>query len=74
MDGKVDLDAVEDYLNSDLAPANTMDLSELDGFLTGVALSQATGTVKFTSSATTWTASGGSIPAWCVPFKTQSRE
>jgi uncharacterized protein len=39
MDGKVDLDAVEDYLNSDLAPDNTMDLSELDGFLTAVALS-----------------------------------
>lgn len=32
--------------------------------LTGVALTQSAGTVKFTSSATTWTASGGSIPAW----------
>lgn len=34
------------------------------GTLTGVALTQASGTVKFTSSAFTWTASGGSIPAW----------
>jgi hypothetical protein len=32
--------------------------------LTGVALTQAAGTVKFTSSAAVWTASGGSIPAW----------
>ena len=34
------------------------------GTLTGVALSQTSGTVKFTSSAFVWTASGGSIPAW----------
>ena len=32
--------------------------------LTGVTLNQTSGTVKFTSSATSWTASGGSIPAW----------
>lgn len=32
--------------------------------LTGVTLSQTGGTVKFTSSAAQWTASGGSIPAW----------
>lgn len=32
--------------------------------LTGVALTQASGTVKFTSAAAVWTASGGSIPAW----------
>ena len=32
--------------------------------LTGVALSQTGGTVKFTSSAAQWTASGGNIPAW----------
>lgn len=32
--------------------------------LTGVALTQAAGTVKFTSSAATWTATGGNIPAW----------
>lgn len=34
------------------------------GALTGVALTQSSGTVKFTSSAFVWTASGGSIPAW----------
>jgi hypothetical protein len=34
------------------------------GALTGVVLSQTTGTVKFTSNAFVWTASGGSIPAW----------
>lgn len=32
--------------------------------LTGVALSQTGGVVKFTSNAAQWTASGGSIPAW----------
>lgn len=32
--------------------------------LTGVALTQAAGTVKFTSAAAVWTASGGNIPAW----------
>jgi hypothetical protein len=32
--------------------------------LTGVALTQAAGVVKFTSAAATWTAAGGSIPAW----------
>jgi hypothetical protein len=34
------------------------------GTLTGVVLNQTSGTVKFTASAFTWTASGGSIPAW----------
>lgn len=34
------------------------------GALTGVALTQTTGTVKFTSNAFVWTAAGGSIPAW----------
>lgn len=32
--------------------------------LTGVALTQTAGVVKFTSSAAVWTASGGSIPPW----------
>lgn len=32
--------------------------------LTSVALSMASGVVKFTSAAAVWTASGGSIPAW----------
>lgn len=32
--------------------------------LTGVALSQASGTVKFTSNAASWTATGGNIAAW----------
>jgi len=34
------------------------------GTLTSVALTQTAGVVKFTSAAFTWTASGGSIPAW----------
>jgi hypothetical protein len=34
------------------------------GALTGVALTQSSGTVKFTSNAFVWTASGGSIAAW----------
>lgn len=34
------------------------------GVLTGVVLSQTSGTVKFTSNAFVWTASVGSIPAW----------
>lgn len=32
--------------------------------LTGVALTQSAGVVKFTSAAAQWTAAGGSIPAW----------
>lgn len=32
--------------------------------LSSVALTQASGTVKFTSAAAQWTASGGNIPAW----------
>lgn len=32
--------------------------------LTGVTLTEASGTVKFTASAVTWTASGTGIPAW----------
>ena len=32
--------------------------------LTGVALTQTSGTVKFTASASVWTAAGGNIPAW----------
>lgn len=34
------------------------------GTLTGISLAQTSGTVKFTSSAFVWTASGGSIAAW----------
>ena len=34
------------------------------GTLTSVALTQTSGTVKFTSAAFVWTANGGSIPAW----------
>lgn len=36
MDGTVDLDALEAYLNSDESPEECMDLSELDGFLAGL--------------------------------------
>ena len=35
-DGPIDLDALDDYLMSDLAPDESMGLSDLDGFLTGV--------------------------------------
>ena len=34
--GTIDLDALDDYLMSDHAPDNSMGLSDLDGFLTGV--------------------------------------
>jgi hypothetical protein len=34
------------------------------GTLASVVLNQTSGTVKFTSAAFVWTASGGSIPAW----------
>ena len=34
--GTIDLDALNDYLMSDHAPDNSMGLSDLDGFLTGV--------------------------------------
>ncbi len=36
---KLDLDALEGYLSSDASPENCMQLSELDGFLTGIAVS-----------------------------------
>ncbi len=38
MDGTVDLDALEAYLSSDDSPEECMDLSELDGFLAGLAV------------------------------------
>ena len=34
--GPIDLDALDDYLMSDLAPDESMGLSDLDGFLTGL--------------------------------------
>src|SRR6478672_10130209 len=36
LNGSIDLDALDDYLVSDHAPDNSMGLSDLDGFLTGV--------------------------------------
>ena len=36
--GPVDLDALDDFLMSDRAPEESMGLSDLDGFLTGVAV------------------------------------
>jgi uncharacterized protein len=37
--GPIDLDALDDYLMSDHAPDDSMGLSDLDGFLTGVVIS-----------------------------------
>ena len=34
--GEIDLDALDDYLMSDHAPGDSMGLSDLDGFLTGI--------------------------------------
>ena len=36
LNGPIDLDALDDYLMSDHAPDDSMGLSDLDGFLTGV--------------------------------------
>jgi uncharacterized protein len=36
LNGSIDLDALDDYLMSDHAPDDSMGLSDLDGFLTGV--------------------------------------
>ena len=36
LNGVVDLDALDEYLMSDHAPDDSMGLSDLDGFLTGV--------------------------------------
>jgi uncharacterized protein len=36
LNGTIDLDALDDYLISDRAPDDSMGLSDLDGFLTGV--------------------------------------
>jgi len=36
LSGPIDLDALDDYLLSDHAPDNSMGLSDLDGFLTGI--------------------------------------
>ena len=36
--GPIDLDALDDYLMSDHAPDDSMGLSDLDGFLTGIAV------------------------------------
>jgi uncharacterized protein len=36
LSGRIDLDALDDYLMSDHAPDNSMGLSDLDGFLTGI--------------------------------------
>ena len=36
LSGPIDLDALDDYLLSDGAPGDSMGLSDLDGFLTGI--------------------------------------
>ena len=36
LNGPIDLDALDDYLVSDRAPHDSMGVSELDGFLTGI--------------------------------------
>src|SRR6478752_50019 len=38
LSGLIDLDALDDYLMSDHAPDDSMGLSDLDGFLTGIAV------------------------------------
>ena len=38
LNGAQDLDALDEYLMSDLAPDDSMGLSDLDGFLTGIAV------------------------------------
>lgn len=38
LDGPVDLGVLDDFLASDRAPGDCMQLSELDGFLTGIAI------------------------------------
>ena len=38
LNGPIDLDALDDYLMSDRAPEDSMGLSDLDGFLTGVVI------------------------------------
>lgn len=49
-------------LTNELATANGYTAGGIA--LTSVALSMASGVVKFTSAAAVWTAAGGSIPAW----------
>jgi uncharacterized protein len=36
--GPIDLDAPDDYLMSDHAPVDSMELSDLDGFLMGIVI------------------------------------
>ena len=36
LSGPIDLDALDNYLMSDRAPDDSMGLSDLDGFLTGI--------------------------------------
>jgi yecA family protein len=38
MNGSIDLDTLDDYLMSNHAPDDSMGLSDLDGFLTGIAV------------------------------------
>src|SRR3954453_19437402 len=38
LSGPIDLDALDEYLLSDRAPDNSMGLSDLDGFLTGIVI------------------------------------
>ena len=38
LNGAIDLDTLDDYLMSDHAPHDRMGLSDLDGFLTGIAV------------------------------------
>ena len=38
LNGAIDLDTLDDYLVSDHAPHDSMGLSDLDGFLTGIAV------------------------------------
>lgn len=61
-DGDAGHEVLADISANEIAAGNGYNAG--GGVMTGVALSQTGGSVKFTANPFTWTASGGSIPAW----------